>query len=82
MKTTFSKRAAKVLEALDKTTQMRIIAGIKWIPKGDIKPLQGYSDGRMRLRIGKYRIVFNYMVENDEDVLYIMDVGSRGDIYK
>ena len=49
---------------------------------GDIKPLQGYSDGRQRLRIGKYRIVFCYMVENNEKVLYIMDVGSRGDIYK
>lgn len=23
-------------------------------PKGDIKPLQGYSDGRKRLRVGKY----------------------------
>jgi len=82
MKTTFSKRATKVLEALDKPTQARIISGINWIPKGDIKPLQGYSDGRMRLRIGKYRIVFNYMVENDEEVLYIIDAGSRGDIYK
>jgi mRNA interferase RelE/StbE len=82
MKTTFSKRAAKALEAFDKPTQTRIIAGILAIPKGDIKLLQGYSDGRMRLRIGKYRIVFNYMVENDEEVLYIMDAGSRGDIYK
>jgi len=82
MKTTLSKRAAKVLEALDNPTQTRIIAGIKWIPKGDIKPMQGYSDGRMRLRIGKYRIVFNYMVKNDEEVLYVMDIGSRGDIYK
>jgi len=82
METILSKRAAKVLEALDKSTRAHIAAGIDWIPKGDIKPLQGYSDGRMRLRIGKYRIVFRYMVENTEKVLYIMDIGSRGDIYK
>ena len=82
MKIKFSKRAAKALETLDKTTRARIIAGILGIPKGDIKPLQGYPDGRMRLRIGKYRIVFSYMVENDEEVLYVMDAGSRGDIYK
>ena len=79
---TLSKKAAKALEALDKTTRARVVAGIHGIPDGDIKPLQGYSDGRKRLRIGKYRVVFRIMEEANESVLYIMDVGSRGDIYK
>ena len=48
---------------------------------GDIKPLKGYKDGRMRYRIGKYRIIFRY--ENGELlVLSIIDIGARGDIYK
>ena len=49
---------------------------------GDIKPLQGFSDGRMRLRTGGIRIIYRY----DEDgillILSILDIGPRGDIYK
>ena len=52
------------------------------IPKGDIRPLQGYTDGKKRLRIGKYRILFVDIEKNDEDTLYILAIGSRGDIYK
>lgn len=49
-------------------------------PKGDIKTLQGFTDNRKRLRIGKYRIIYN---DSDLlDTLYIMVVDSRGDIYK
>lgn len=79
MSITFSKRAAKALQALDTATSNRILAGIMGIPQGDIKPLVGYSDGRKRLRIGKYRIIFIY---TDNQDLYVLDIGSRGDIYK
>jgi len=82
MEIVLSKRATKALEGLDGPTRYRIKQGMLGIPKGDIKPLLGHSDGRQRLRIGKYRIVFCYMVENNEEMLYIMDIGSRGDIYK
>jgi len=68
----------KALSALDRPTQARIAAGIQGIPQGDIKTLQGYTDGRHRLRIGKYRIIFSIIGED----LHIMDIGSRGDIYK
>lgn len=34
-----------------------------------------------RLRIGKYRVLFEYIIKNDERFLFIKDVGSRGDIY-
>ncbi len=77
-----SKRAAKVLQSLDKPLQTRISDGIRAIPKGDIKPLQGYAGECYRLRIGKYRIVYTYMEDNNGKTLYIMDIGSRGDIYK
>ena len=65
---------------MDSATKQRIKRGIDGIPKGDIKPLKGYSDGRQRLRIGKYRVVFHYTEESD--TLSILDIGSRGDIYK
>jgi len=77
-----SKRAAKALEAVDKPTRARIAAGIRGIPKGDIKPMQGYTDGRKRLRVGKYRIIFIIAERDNEEILFVIDIGSRGDIYK
>jgi len=86
MNITYSKQAAKAINALDSPIKQNVKARIEGLteapPQGDIKPLQGYSDGRQRLRVGKYRIVYRYEVENNEKVLYIMDIGSRGDIYK
>ena len=75
---TYSKQAAKVINSLDKPTKQRIKTGIEKIPDGDIKPMQGYTDGRKRLRIGKFRIVFLHI----KDDLHIIEIGSRGDIYK
>lgn len=51
-------------------------------PKGDIKKLQGYPDGWKRLRVGKYRIIYYYGDGERIDVLYIMKIDARGDIYK
>lgn len=86
MQIEYSKRAAKYINALDRPTRLRIRAGIEGLaqepPKGDIKSLQGYSDGRKRLRVGKYRIIYNYGSGGIIEILYIIDVDSRGDIYK
>ena len=86
MKIEYAKRAVKYIESLDKPTKQRIKAGIEGLtetpPKGDIKTMQGYSDGRKRLRIGKYRIIYNYGKDGEIEVLYIMNVETRGDIYK
>lgn len=86
MKIEYSKRAVKYINTLDKPTKQRIKAGIEGLaekyPKGDIKMLQGYSDGRKRLRIGKYRIIYNYNQNGEIEILHIMSVDTRGDIYK
>ena len=74
----YDKQAAKTLERLDAPTKQRIKQGIEGIPNGDIKPLEGYTDGTCRLRVGKFRVVF---VINGETVV-VRDIGSRGDIYK
>jgi mRNA-degrading endonuclease RelE of RelBE toxin-antitoxin system len=59
-------------------------------PVGDIKPLTG-KDNEFRLRVGKFRIKYEYCTEETikEDnsielvkVLHIIDIDSRGDIYK
>lgn len=86
MEIRYSKKAAKYISGLDRTTKQRIKAGIEGLteqpPKGDIKLLQGFTDGRKRLRIGKYRIVYNYLPDGEIEILYIINVDSRGDIYK
>ncbi len=86
MKIEYSKRAVKYINALDRPTKQRIKTGIEGLtdnpPKGDIKNLQGYSDGRKRLRIGKYRIIYSYGSDGKIEILYIMNIDSRGDIYK
>lgn len=86
MRIEYSKKAVKYINKLDKPTKQRIKAGIEKLtlepPEGDIKLLQGYTDGRKRLRIGKYRIIYNYLPDGVVEVLYIMDIDSRGDIYK
>jgi len=75
---TYSKQAAKIIDGMDVPTKQRIKLGVEGIPNGDIKPLEGYSDGTYRLRIGKFRIVFVI----DGDTVVVRKIGSRGDIYK
>ena len=45
----------------------------------DIKKLIGYDD-LYRLKIGKYRAI--YTIINDELVILVLNIDSRGDIYK
>lgn len=86
MKIEYAKKAVKYIEALDKSTKQRIKMGIEGLaekpPKGDIKIMQGYSDGRKRLRIGKYRVVYRYKQDEKIEILCIMAIDTRGDVYK
>ncbi|MCH5348193.1 MAG: type II toxin-antitoxin system RelE/ParE family toxin [Oscillospiraceae bacterium] len=86
MKIKYSKSALKFLAKIQRATAQNIREAINGLthnpPKGDIKPMQGYNDGRMRLRAGKYRIIYRYDIDNELEILYIIDIGSRGDIYK
>ncbi|MCI9412651.1 MAG: type II toxin-antitoxin system RelE/ParE family toxin [Eubacterium sp.] len=86
MRIEYSKKAAKYINGLDRPTKQRIKTAIEGLteqpPKGDIKILQGFTDCRKRLRVGKYRIIYNYLSDGKIEVLYIINVDSRGDIYK
>ena len=60
----------------------KAIEGLTEIPpKGDIKVMQGYSDGRKRLRVGKYRIIYQYRDDGNVYV-WVIEIATRGDIYK
>lgn len=86
MKIEYSKKAVKYINALDRPTKQRIKTAIEGLteqpPKGDIKLLQGFTDGRKRLRVGKYRVIYNYLSNDEIVILYVMNIDSRGDIYK
>lgn len=82
----FTKKAQKYYDNMPKSYQDKIMDGIKGLtknpPEGDIKNLSGYDDGTKRLRVGKYRVIYKYLNDNIVEVLLILDIGSRGDIYK
>lgn len=81
----YTKIALKTLQGYDKPTRERIREKIQSLtltpPVGDIKPLQG-SENEMRLRVGKYRVIYEYTTENSIKILMINKIDSRGDIYK
>lgn len=81
MKIVIRKAALKALRKMDSKLKERFMHCFRRIADGedqdlDIKPLAG-RDG-FRLRIGSYRAIFN----KDFEVLDILHIGSRGDIYK
>ena len=86
MKIKYSRESLKFLSKLDSKSVSRIRTGINGLtedpPRGDIKTLQGYNDDRKRLRIGGWRVIFRYDTDGKVEILYIIDIGNRGDIYK
>lgn len=82
----YTKKALKFLSKLDSKSVARIkkaIAGLTLVPpEGDIKLMQGYTDGRLRLRVGGWRILYRYDAEGALEVLFIIEIGNRRDIYK
>ncbi|SHH74335.1 type II toxin-antitoxin system RelE family toxin [Desulfosporosinus lacus] len=86
MQVVYSRVAVKAINSFDKSVKQRIKSGIEGLlkvpPKGDIKQMQGINPPVLRLRIGKYRVLYEYTNINDEEILIIKDIGSRGDIYK
>ena len=86
MKIKYSRDALKFLSKLDKKSVERIRAAIQGLtlspPIGDIKPMQGYNDGRKRLRVGSWRIIFKYGEKSEIEILFVIEIGNRGDIYK
>ena len=86
MRIVYSKNAIKFLSKLDQKSVMRIREAIDGLthnpPEGDIKSMQGYSDGRKRLRVGAWRVIYRVDRDGMVEVLLIIDIGNRGDIYK
>lgn len=81
----FDKSAFKYLQKLDKPMRVRIVHCLQILSENpfnselDVKRMKGTID-EFRLRIGSYRVV--YSLENDALLIYVIKIGSRGEIYK
>ena len=74
------KKAKKFIDKLPSNERKWVVSAIEQLPNGeDIKKMQVY-DELLRLRVGDYRII--YSVDNGELIVYVVDAGNRGDIYK
>jgi mRNA interferase RelE/StbE len=75
-----SKTSLKYLAKLEKATRSKIVTAVEGLPdKGDIKKMRGPGPPNLfRLRIGKYRVLYTW----EEDIIRIIDIDTRGDIYK
>jgi len=77
MKIEFDSHVKKYILRLQSKEQKRILNAVYKLPAGDTKPLQGRADD-FRLRVGDWRVIFVYR----DDVIFIKEIGNRGDIYK
>lgn len=79
----FSKKAEKAYNKLPGNIRFRIDEKLNYLratPRGpDTKKLSGMQNA-YRTRVGDYRIV--YEIEDDKLVVWIVDVGHRGSIYR
>lgn len=79
----FLRTARKELSKLPKDIQQRIAVKIEELklnpyPLG-VKAIKN-SDGRLRFRVGDYRVI--YKIEEDKLIILIVKVGHRRNIYK
>jgi len=76
----YSKNSLKYLSKLEKDIRTNIIIAIDKLPgEGDVKKMHGQAIKNIyRLRVGKFRILFHWKA----DTIKILDVDTRGDIYK
>lgn len=86
MQIAYSKVVLKFLAKLDKKSALRIRDAVKGLthqpPERDIKLMQGFSDGRKRLRIGSWRVIYRVDTDGVVTILNIIEIGNRGDVYK
>jgi len=78
----FRNPAKRFLKSLDNQFQKRILEKIEKLKNNPRigKPLTGNLKGLWRLRQDNYRIV--YRIRDQELIIYVLNIGDRGGIYK
>ena len=79
----FTKKSASQFKKLDKALQKRILNKLDWWCKKE-KPLDFAESlvnselGSYRFRVGDYRII----IDVEEDIIIVLAIGHRREIYK
>ncbi len=81
----FSSNSKKQLKKYDKNTIKRIISSIESLTESPYnhphsKRMKGIEGNIYRLRVGDFRII--YEIFDNKVLIFIIKIGSRGDIYK
>lgn len=76
----YSKTSLKYLSKLEQQVRSNIVSAIERLPdKGDIQKMKGQSLQKVfRLRVGKYRALY----VQEMNTIKVLDIDTRGDIYK
>jgi len=76
----YSKTSLKYLSKQEYQVRSNIVSAIEKLPdQGDIQKMKGESlQNLCRLRVGKYRVLY----VRETDAIRILDIDTRGDIYK
>lgn len=77
----WTEEARADIRALDRTTAMHIFDGLHHYAVtgiGDVKALKGKHAGKLRLRLGGYRVFFS----SDGKILRILAVNKRAEAYR
>jgi mRNA interferase RelE/StbE len=76
----FSKTSLKYLAKRETKVRSVLLEAIEGLPdNGDIRRLKGQViKNTYRLRVGRYRVIYIF----EEDVIRILDIDTRGDVYK
>jgi mRNA interferase RelE/StbE len=89
------KSAVKYLEKMPADRKAQVFDALREIAamtdpsaNANVRKLAGAWEGAWRLRIGSYRVIFKFNLPGSKittpppDVLEVLQVGPRGDIYK
>lgn len=80
----YEPEAVNDLDRLTQTTRVRILKKIEWLKNNfdQISPLSltGNFSGFYKLRIGDYRVIYEFDQENH--IIYINRIGHRREIYE
>ena len=79
MEIRYSKKAAKYINKQDAHNKRIIKVAIENLPNGDVKLIKNHQIITHRLRVGEYRILYYYIID---DIIYVEKIGVRGDVYK
>jgi mRNA interferase RelE/StbE len=80
MNIVYSRTSIKYLEKLEESLRFSIMDAIDRLPEhGDIRKMRGRVIRNLyRLRVGKFRVLFIW----EDQTIKVLDIDTRGDIYK